>query len=133
VLLSLPAAATEAEGELQFLRQFISGHYRIVGQEPEGGASYRGTLRIPPGGAELRRTIEGKGATASIRLERSSTEGVALLRLHYREGESGMEGSCLIGSDLDNYARITCLTYKGDGTTTSPGLEAWFIAPPEVQ
>jgi len=36
-------------------------------------------------------------------------------------------GTYLIGSDLDNYARLTGYLYLKKGKTTKPGLEALFI------
>ena len=45
--------------------------------------------------------------------------------MNYREQGTDMRAYCTVGGDLDNYARITCLT--GDAHTQKPGIEALFI------
>ncbi len=41
-----------------------------------------------------------------------------------------MEMVCLIGSDLDNYARLTCHWGKKDNPHSKPGMEAYFAQEP---
>jgi hypothetical protein len=48
------------------------------------------------------------------------------LRTHFLQDQVSIEQTCLISSDLDNYARITCYSYSPDAKTDDPGLEAYF-------
>jgi hypothetical protein len=41
-----------------------------------------------------------------------------------------MEMVCLVGPDLDNYARLTCHWGKAGNPHTQPGMEAYFAQEP---
>lgn len=47
------------------------------------------------------------------------------MRFRWRDPEP-MLMSCQIDSDLDNYARLTCLWFRQDVEPSEPGLEAMF-------
>lgn len=125
VLAAMQPAFAEDDGLLGFL----VGDYTIVGREPGDGPAYAGTARIAVAGdglVTLERSRDGNSIKADGKLEVPSPPGEGQV-LNFRWSETQpMLLSCLIGSDLDNYARLTCLWGRADEPGEKPGLEAMF-------
>lgn len=132
LLLSLHPLQVEAQGnEGTFLQQFLAGHYTLIGREEDSGAPFTGsvTLAATKDGLTLTRTIKNRQTTGSGNIETATADTISVLRLRFSDNGIAYEATCLIGSDLNNYARLTCQRYRADGTTIEPALEALFIAP----
>jgi hypothetical protein len=110
------------------LRAFVAGDYMLVGREPDGGPAYAGTAKIAEDGERLvlERRIGGRTAHAVGRVEVPSPPGEGqVLRFRWADGQA-MTMTCLVGGDLDNYARLTCLWGADAQMPKEPGLEAMF-------
>ena len=110
------------------MASFISGSYTLIGT-PEGqGESYLGKveLRQSDRGIQVTRRINGSTITGSGAIEQAGADNAPVLRIRFNERNHSYEETCLIGSDLNNYARITCHLYRPDVETDKPGLEALF-------
>lgn len=128
LLFLLPSAwVWAAEPRDDFLGQFLVGEYQIVGKLLDAKTTYLGHATIQVSGSELmiERKIEGKTIVAQGRIEKTHDQ-VSVLRTHFLQDQAQIEQTCLISSDLDNYARITCYSYSPNAKTTDPGLEAYF-------
>jgi len=123
--------AWAAEEHDDFLRQFVVGEYQIVGKPPDAKTTYLGHATIQISGSQLviKRTIAGKTWVAQGRIEKTH-EDVRVLRIRFLRDQAPIEQTCLISSDLDNYARITCYSYSPHAKTPDPGLEAYFPVKP---
>jgi hypothetical protein len=107
---------------------FVVGDYVIIGREPDGGATYSGSARIALAGGSLvlERSRADHRVSATGRLEVPSPPGEGrVLRFRWKDPEPVTE-TCLIGSDLDNYARLTCYWLRDGSEPRQPGLEAMF-------
>src|SRR5262249_30225202 len=121
-----PSLAAEAEDDP--LLDFVVGDYSMIGRDPDGGATYSGSARIarPRDALNLERTRGGQRVTAAGRLELPSPPGEGhVLRFRWQDPEP-MTMTCLIGTDLDNYARLTCYWMRDGSEPRQPGLEAMF-------
>lgn len=121
-------AAVAADDDASDLRGFVAGDYALVGRAPADGAAYAGTATIAEDGEQLilERRIGGRTLRATGRVEAPSPPGEGqLLRFHWTDGQA-MTMTCLVGGDLDNYARITCLWAPDGQPVKQPGLEAMF-------
>jgi hypothetical protein len=107
---------------------FLVGDYTIVGQEPDGGAAYSGSahIELAEGRLVLKSQRGGHEVTAAGRFEVPSPPGEGrILRFRWQDPEP-MLMACLVGSDLDNYPRLTCLWFREGSQPARPGLEAMF-------
>ncbi len=126
-LVAIALAWQPLRAEEDPLLDFVVGDYVSVGRLPASGAAYVGTARIArQGGAVLLEgSRNGEAFKAEGRVEVPSPPGEGKV-LNFRWEQAGpMLMSCLIGSDLDNYARLTCL-WGREGGEDAPGLEAMF-------
>src|SRR5262249_1883877 len=92
------------------------------------GATYSGSARIEQTGNELllSRTRSERKVIARGRLEVPSPPGEGhILRFRWKDPDP-VTMTCLIGSDLDNYARLTCYWMRDGTEPRQPGLEAMF-------
>lgn len=107
--------------------QFVEGTYEVIGRRPDSTQLYSGTVQLSADvhGLKLERHIGGHTDEGTARFETSSADDVLLLVMRYRDQGIDMRAYCTVGADLDNYARITCLT--GEAHTKKPGVEALFI------
>jgi hypothetical protein len=121
-------AAQEGNGEDEALYQFLQGKYELIGRFPDSDTIYSGTgiLRATKDGIEFSRTINGTTIKGAARLEFTRHDRVKVLRMRFADGDRSYEGTYVLGSDLDNYARLTGYVYLQDGKTQRPGIEAWF-------
>lgn len=124
-----PAAAEESDGPLQW--SFVVGRYHLVGRRPDSPKAYAGTARIERVGARLRltREIGGKRSRIFGVVRRADPGEAYVLAFQWRESQP-MEMVCVIGSDLDNYARLTCHWGAAGNPHRQPGIEAYFAQEP---
>jgi hypothetical protein len=122
----LPAEGGEAVEDS--LLSFVLGDYVIVGREPNGGGAYSGSARIEgtESGLVLKRRRGEREVTATGRWEVPSPPGEGrVLRFRWQDPDPTIM-TCLVGSDLDNYARLTCIWLREGSQPAEPGLEAMF-------
>lgn len=129
LLCAPPLQAAEAEEPWQW--SFVPGRYQLVGRAPDHGPAYAGTARIERIGDRLRltRSIAGK-QTQVFGTVRRADPGEALVLAFAWGKRQPMEMVCVIGSDLDNYARLTCHWGKAGNPHATPGMEAYFAREP---
>ena len=122
------AFAEDAEQTDDALMGFVEGKYAIVGRAPDGGAGYSGTAAIERDGKVLRMTrrVDGKEIAAEGGVEIPAPPGERrALRFRWREPVPTTM-TCLVHSDLDNYARLTCVWLADGSAPAQPGIEALF-------
>ena len=134
--LTLALACTTAFAEpadTSFLEDYLKGTYTVIGKSLEDTDTYYGEIALSKSetGLSMTRTITDSVVRGTASIELATSDQVQVLRIRFREKEHDVEGTCLIGHDLNNYARLTCHLYHPGTPTRSPGLEAWFIKPPE--
>lgn len=128
-LLAQPVFA--ADDEESPLWDFVRGRYTLIGRHPDSQATYTGTAKIERVGQQLRltRTIAGRQERI-FGVVRRADPGEAWV-LSYKWGEKRpMEMVCLVGSDLDNYARLSCHWGRAGNPHAQPGMEAYFAQEP---
>lgn len=110
---------------------FVPGRYQLIGRHPDSLSTYTGTARIERVGKQLRLTREIAGKRSRIYgVVRRADPGEAWVLAFKWGDKQPMEMVCLIGSDLDNYARLTCHWGKAGNPHTQPGMEAYFAQEP---
>lgn len=121
--------AQSAADRAQFLSDFLPGEYQVIGRWPDSDSTYTGMVTLRGAGDSLVviRRIAGREVRGSGRIETATADSVAVLRLRFIRGHQRYEGTYLIGSDLDNYPRLSGYIYLRRGGTKRAGLEAWFI------
>ena len=127
-----PAAA--ADDDESPLWSFVPGRYTLIGRQPDSQATYTGTAKIERVGGQLRltRIIAGKRSTIQGTVRRADPGEAWVLAFKWdeRNATQPMEMICLIGSDLDNYARLSCHWGKAGNPHKQPGMEAYFAQEP---
>lgn len=127
------AAMAASAGETDDLpqRDFVVGRYQLIGRIPDGTRTYQGTARIERVGDRLRltRQIGGKSEIRWGEIRRADPGEAWVLAFNWR-GKRAMEAVCLIGGDLDNYARLTCHWGVAGNPHRRPGMEALFAREP---
>jgi len=128
LFLNSPLTAQEQTQE-QFLASFIAGKYHLVGKSLDSDNTYYGKVKLVStgSGVVVHRIIAEKTTIGSGAIEKATADNVNLLRIRFVENNTEFEETCIIGSDLDNYARITCYLYQSGVKTSNPGLEVLFI------
>ena len=131
LLLVAPSIAGAAEGDEELL-SFLAGSYDFVGRQHDGGATYAGTLEVSGERGRLRlvRTVAGTRSTGTASVEPRTPDRIKVLVASFGQGGERLEAWCSIGSDLDNYPRLTCLVRPHGKPAAAPGLEAWFHRQP---
>jgi len=110
---------------------FVPGRYTLIGRQPDSLATYTGTAKIERVGGQLRltRIIAGKRSTIQGVVRRADPGEAWVLAFKWTKKQP-MEMVCLIGSDLDNYARLSCHWGKAGNPHRQPGMEAYFAQEP---
>ncbi len=123
------AKETGNKEEIDFLYDFLSGTYVLVGRAPESSRTYTGKMLLSGGNGkfEVTRIIEGKTVKGTGRIETATGDRIKVVRVRFTEGGKKYETTYLIGSDLDNYGRLSGYLYLKQGNTVKPGLEVLFI------
>lgn len=132
LLVTIGARAAVAAEEPSYL-DFVVGPYRVVGQRPDGGATYAGRARIERHGDGLRliRSIGKQTRHITGTVRRADPGEAWVLSFAWVEGaKQKMEMVCLVGTDLDNYARLSCHWGKARNPHRFPGMEAYFAVQP---
>jgi len=130
ILFGLTVGASAADDTRTFLEGFVVGHYQLVGRAPDGGGAYHGRVEIfrTKGGLGVRRHLHGTTRTGTAAVEQATADRVPVLRIRFATKGGNYEETCMVGSDLDNRARITCYLYRPGVRTAQPGIEALFAA-----
>ena len=124
-------AATAEQERIENFSRFVVGRYDLIGRHPDGGKLYSGRARIDLVGAHLRLTREIDGWRGEVfGTVRRADPGEALVLNFAWNTDPAMEMVCLIGSDLDNYARLTCHWGRAGNPHKKPGMEAYFAQEP---
>lgn len=122
------AAGTDDESPLW---SFVVGRFQLIGRHPDSRATYTGTARIDRVGNRIRLTRDIAGRRSQIfGVIRRADPGEAEVLAFTWGGRKPMEMVCLIGSDLDNYPRLSCHWGKAGNPHRQPGMEAYFAQEP---
>ena len=110
---------------------FVVGRYDIVGRHPDSTRSYSGQAVIERAGRHLRLTREIAGKRTEVYgIVRRASPGEAWVLSFAWGSKPTNEMVCLIGSDLDNYARLSCHWGRAGNPHKRPGVEAYFSQEP---
>ncbi len=114
--------------EDDFLHMMAQGKYLLVGKGLDSDNTYHGKVEIKESNGKLTvsRNINGKISNGTAAIEPALNGDAKVLRIRFTEGEKEYEQTCMVGSDLDNYARISCYLYQPKVRTMQPGLEVLF-------
>jgi hypothetical protein len=117
------------DGENEFLYGFLQGTYQVIGRWPDSNEIYGGKVVLNKQGDHLQvvRKINGEEIQGVGRIASTTADKIKVLRVQFSQHGKRYEGTYLIDSDLDNYARLTGTLYLTTGGTQRPGIEAWFI------
>ena len=129
--LTSPAFAMDADDDASGLLHFVPGRFTLIGRHPDSQATYTGTAKIERVGQQLRltRSVGGKRSTILGEVRRADPGEAWVLAFKWGQ-KVPMEMVCLVCSDLDNYARLTCHWGKAGNPHTQPGMEAYFAQEP---
>ncbi len=111
------------------LYDFLCGSYQVIGKLPDSDQLYSGKVDLKRSGNQLEvlRLMGGRAVKGTGKIEAVTSDKIKVLRVFFRSAGKDYEATYLIGSDLDNYGRLTGHVYVKDGKTGTPGLEALFI------
>jgi hypothetical protein len=129
---SLGQIGREQYGEDEpFQWSFVLGRYQFIGRHPDSLLTYTGTAKIDRVGKQLRLTRKIAGLQTHVfGVVRRADPGEADV-LSFKWGKKdSMEMVCLVGSDLDNYPRLTCHWGRTGNPHMQPGMEAYFAQEP---
>ena len=128
-ILLAASSALALDSEAEFLCGFLEGTYQVIGTKPDSRECYSGKIVLKCKGDHLQvvRTVNGKKIKGTGRIVRATADKIKVLRVEFTQGGRRYGATYLIGSDLDNYARLTGYLYLKKGKTAKPGLEALFI------
>ena len=106
----------------------LIGDYVVVGREPDGGVAYSGSARIERDDDHLvlRQRRGERQITAAGRFEVPSPPDEGRVLRFLSQDPEAVTMTCIVSSDLDNYARLTCLWLRQGTEPAEPGLEAMF-------
>ncbi|ABC27715.1 hypothetical protein HCH_00821 [Hahella chejuensis KCTC 2396] len=125
----LSPSAFGGETAKDFLGDFVIGAYQLIGKAPDSTSTYQGALQIYSENHQLKikREIDGAVIFGEAAIEEAAHGEATVLRMRFKENNVAYESTCLVQSDLDNYARISCHLYQANNESKSSGLEALFI------
>ncbi|MFC3153315.1 hypothetical protein ACFOEK_19905 [Litoribrevibacter euphylliae] len=128
VCCSLMAIASINFADEDHLRMMVLGNYLLIGKSPDSTQTYYGKIQIHSEGDAMAvvRDIDGVITKGTAAIEPALAGDARVLRIRFTESGVYYEETCLISSDLDNYARISCYLYQPYIQTDNPGLEALF-------
>lgn len=128
VALLWACAAWGQPAQSDFLHEFLPGSYQLIGTPPDRTDPYLGRMVIERTESSFHivreangDVIEGVGSIAFVTPDR-----IPVLRVRFALAKIQYEVTYVIGSDLDNFPRLTGYVYRVDGKTASPGIEAAF-------
>ncbi len=124
------ATASVGADELsdEFLRDYVLGTYHLIGKGVGSQESYygRAVFEVAGGGMRVTREVGGKSIIGSAAIEKATADKVKVVRIRFEQEGIRFEETCVIGTDLDNYATLTCHVYPPDAEQLDPGLEAYI-------
>lgn len=121
----IAAMAVESEEPLQW--DYVVGRYQMIGRHPDSAKTYTGAATIERVGSRLRLIRDIAGMPKKIiGVIRRAQPGEAYVLAFDWGSKIKHEMVCVIGSDLDNYARLTCQWGVAGNPHTQPGMEAYF-------
>jgi hypothetical protein len=111
------------------LYDFLEGQYEIIGRCPDSNRTFTGKIELRKSHDHLQviRIIDGRRTEGSGTIETAAMGETKVLRISFVQGGRTYEGTYVIGSDPDNYGRLTGHVYLKNGGTTRHGLEAFFV------
>ncbi|MDR3553269.1 MAG: hypothetical protein P4L55_00805 [Syntrophobacteraceae bacterium] len=111
------------------LYDFLEGHYEIIGRWPDSNRTFTGKIVLRKSHDHLKviRMIGGRKIEGSGTIETATMGEAKVLRIIFVQKDRTYEGTYVIGSDLDNYGRLSGHVYLKNGGTKRPGLEAFFV------
>jgi len=126
---TLVLAQDHDAGEEVALYNFLNGSYRLIGKYPDSEKTYSGKVvfKYAQGKLGVVRMINNREIQGLGNLEAATADRIKILRVRFQQDKQRYEATYLIGSDLDNYGRLSGHWYREDGSTKKPGLEALFI------
>ena len=124
-----PACAAAEEEPPQW--SFVPARYQLIGRHPDSLLTYSGSARIDRVGGQLRltRVIAGKRSQIYGVIRRADPGEAYVLDFKWGT-QNPLHMVCVIGSDLDNYPRLTCHWGKAGNPHRQPGIEAYFAQEP---
>lgn len=127
-LLLLLHSVSIAKATDELLYMMVQGKYLLVGKALDSEETYHGKVQIKDIGGILRveRKINGKVIEGTAAIGPALNGEAKVLRIRFSDGKNNFEQTCLVRSDLDNYARISCYLYQPEIHTNNPGLEVLF-------
>ena len=110
------------------LKLIVPGQYILIGKALDSEATFSGKVVIEESGDgfTVKRTVDGRDIVGHGAIETALNGDAEVLRIRFRDNGLDYEETCMVGSDLDNYARISCYLYRPGTHTTNPGLEVLF-------
>ena len=130
LLLSLLCSFAYAEmSREELMESLVQGNYFLIGKSIGNKTTFYGHVSIKKDkpGLKVIRTISGKVVKGTAAIEHATPDKVPVLRIRFNDGGYEHEQTCMVGSDLDNHARITCTHYLLNVQSMEPGFEALFI------
>jgi len=126
ILLAMFPLTSVAEDD--FLHTMVQGKYLLVGKSLESDNTYHGKVQINDNDGKLSvvRDVNGKITHGTAAIEFALNGDAKVLRIRFIEDKTNYEQTCMVSSDLDNYARISCYSYQPKVRTMQPGLEVLF-------
>ncbi len=117
------------------LYDFLCGSYQAIGRRLDSDQLYSGKVDVKRSGNQLEvlRFMGGRAVKGTGKIEAATPDKIKVLKVFFRSEGKDYEATYLIGSDLDNYGRLSGHVYLKGGQTRKPGLEALFIDHKEVE
>ncbi|MDF1552957.1 MAG: hypothetical protein P1P84_07840 [Deferrisomatales bacterium] len=129
VCLAQTATADDAKNH-EFLYEYLTGSYRVVGKELDSDETYNGKVVFAGRGDHLNvtRSILGETIQGIGTIEHAlGPDQAHVLRVRFTRNGQKFEITYLWHHDLDNYPRLSGYLYRPGEKTAAPGLEALFI------
>lgn len=116
------------DNDSEFLYNFLQGRYEVIGRWPDSETAYTGTMILSRKNDcfQVTRIINGDKTEAVGKIETATADEIKVLRVRFIRSGEQYEATYLIGSDLDNYGRLTGYLYSKERPAKQPGLEALF-------
>jgi hypothetical protein len=114
--------------ESDALHLIVPGQYILVGKALDAEATFSGkvVIRKSGDGFTVKRTVDGRNIVGQGAIETALNGDAEVLRIRFSDNGLDYEETCMVGSDLDNYARISCYLYHPGAHTMNPGMEVLF-------
>lgn len=126
----LPLMGFAADDQTEFLKMIVVGQYDLIGKTENPEKAYAGKVNIVLENDQLliKKQIDGEDIIGKGAIESAAGGDARVLRIRYVENSRDVEQTCLVHSDLNNYARISCHSYATKEKAKRLGMEALFHA-----